>query len=761
MDSAHPEFVSEFERVGRIIKYLAEYRDASSIKKREIDGLVAYSLKHFNSDNAEQFTELVLNLSNQEYLEQKLKEAGKAILKPYFARVDFTEDGAPGENGKNRLYIGKMTLMDDKSMEILITDWRAPVSTLYYEGRIGRSSYECPDGAVSGEITLKRQYSIENGVLLEMNDVDITTNDDFLQAALGASKDMRLKDIVSTIQAEQNKIIRSGLYSPLIVQGAAGSGKTTIALHRIAYLLYAHSDKLKARQFMIMAPNKLFLSYISEVLPELGVDNVAQTTFEEFAVSYIGSKIKAVNSIHNLSEAVERGDYENDSLKLAGLKSTLKYKKLVERHCRSIVRNLLPKEDFRLGPYESETFVIIGRDEITKLLLEEYAYLPMEQRIGELKKNLTNSLKRRKPLIMEDIDERYDRMKNEIKRKMEDSDERRALIGSLLDKRDKILNYMGTKSKTAVRDYLRGIKMKTAVHYYTSLYENRKRFERLAEGLFMGEQVELLWRGSRAALESGAFNNEDLPALMTVKRMLFAPEDSIEARHIVIDEAQDYSLYQFAVLKDILKSESFSLLGDIRQGIHAYKGVTDWNGMISRIFPDKSDFLTLRQSYRTTVEIMEAANKVINRLDFADAPGAVPVLRRGKPVRVTENKNYGMNVSSIDDELIEMQKNGYRSVAVITKTAEEGSRLKKDLKAKLRLISAAGNVPQNLGNLMILPGYLAKGLEFDAVIISDASDANYSAHPVDVKLLYISMTRALHELVIFSVGERAAILRQP
>jgi DNA helicase-2/ATP-dependent DNA helicase PcrA len=192
-----------------------------------------------------------------------------------------------------------MCLTRDEDQKLIIVDWRAPIANMYYESRLGDASYQCPDGKISGTLSLKRQFSIEKGRLEEIFDIDITTNDQFLQSYLGASADNRLKDIVSTIQAEQNRVIRANMERPLIVQGVAGSGKTTIALHRIAYLIYNYGKSFVPENFMIIAPNRLFLNYISEVLPELGVERVKQTTFEDFAREVIHEKYQIKDHMRN------------------------------------------------------------------------------------------------------------------------------------------------------------------------------------------------------------------------------------------------------------------------------------------------------------------------------------------------------------------------------------------------------------------------------------------------------------------------------
>lgn len=227
------------------------------------------------------------NIAQAQFVSSQLRklENIKSIKdKPYFARMDFKEDGKNVE----KLYIGKISLLDNKTAYPIIVDWRAPISNLYYEGRVGKAEYECLGEKIKGEIFLKRQYIIENQELKKYVNINVTGNDELLQNALEEKADDRLKNIVATIQDEQNKIIRADINQPLIVQGVAGSGKTTIALHRIAYLIYNYEKEFKPEEFMIIAPTKFFLNYISNILPDLGVNDVKQTTFEDFAYDVIG-----------------------------------------------------------------------------------------------------------------------------------------------------------------------------------------------------------------------------------------------------------------------------------------------------------------------------------------------------------------------------------------------------------------------------------------------------------------------------------------
>jgi len=744
----HADWIEEDGHLHWILGFLERYKTGMSQRKLQIDELVDYSLKHYNSDNTEQFTELTFNISNKEYVDRKLKDTESALIKPYFARVDFQADDEPKNE---RFYIGKMTLMDDADQKLLITDWRAPVSTLYYEGRIGRAAYDCPDGHIEGEIGLKRQYAIENGELKDITDIDITTNDEFLQAALGSSKDRRLKDIVTTIQSEQNQVIRGDMFRPMVVQGAAGSGKTTIALHRVAFLLYTYENRISARQFLIMAPNRFFLSYISDVLPDLGVEHVAQTTFEEFAAEFIGQKLKINPSARVIADTVNNSDYHSPKLAAARLKASLAYKAMIEKYIEYIIKKAIPANDFAL-----EGFVIIDKDDIARMLLKDYSYLPLKRRVDELKKSLTNTLRRRKPWILDGINEQYENRKNQIKLLMPDSEERRVTITRLLDERDRLLKAVVNRSKTAVRQYLEQFVIQEPLSSYLKLFQNRKLFNHLGEKLFPIEGLDLIWDETRASMDAKCLEAEDLPALMLLKHKLFAPEDAVEARHIVIDEAQDYSLFQFSMLKDILKSQSFSILGDINQGIYSYKGIEDWNDLLSQVFNEKPNFLNLKQSYRTTVEIMEQANKVIKRLGHTAAPLAEPVIRHGSEVCFKVQNSLGETAVSIDRDIASFTANGYQSIAVICKTERECGVMKKLLRSDIKQIS--GKETDYPGGRLIVPSYLVKGLEFDAVIVANASEENYTLEPLDVKLLYIAMTRALHELKVYAVGRLTALV---
>jgi DNA helicase-2/ATP-dependent DNA helicase PcrA len=753
----HPDYSSEAEKLEYILNYMKRYNKRVTDEKSRIDKEVDYGVRHYNSDNAEQFNDLIINSTILDNLNQKAKNLSKSLLKPYFARVDFKEE----ENKVlQKLYIGKVSLLRDEDNEPLITDWRAPIANLYYEGRLGEANYECPDGIIDGEISLKRQYNIEQAQLKEIYDIDITTNDDFLQASLGSSKDNRLKDIVSTIQAEQNRVIRADMWKPLVVQGAAGGGKTTIALHRIAYLLYNYENTLSPKNFMIIAPNRFFLSYISEVLPDLGVENVIQTTFEDLAMDIIGSKYKIRSSHEKLAmfvEASENQSEENKKLirKISRFKSSLHYMNALRRYLYDLELNFLPKEDFKI-----HTTTLISYEKLQRLFIKDYSYLPFMKRINEIKKNLVNILKANKNSVIDDVEHSFDMKIEEVKRAMKDCQERRQKIIALAEERDSLLEKIKKESKILIKSYIDKIKVKQPIEYYKDLISSKESFGEYCKKSIDGNFAEDVRKYTEEVLESGQLEIEDLAPLMFIKYLIYGLEDKLSVRHVLIDEAQDFSLFQVYVLKRIINSSSFTILGDLSQGIHSYRGIQDWRDLEKYIFSDANlSFLTLEQSYRTTVEIMDAANEVIKALEDEQLPLAKPVIRHGEAVVVSEKGSLKEVAEDIKIKVEAAMSDGYKSCAIICKTLEECKELKAQLqRLKLKAGLITGAEKEYLGGVVIIPSYLVKGLEFDVVIVANASKEFYKKEELDIKLLYIAMTRPLHRLYIYSVGEKTELL---
>ena len=714
-------------------KNIGESRESKSRIDREIDRLLTTG----SADSSLDYVDISTNKLLQSAFGLKLKNLMEAEKKPYFARIDFHEDGV---NENEKLYIGKMCLIRDEDMKPVIIDWRAPVASLYYEERLGPAHYACPKGIVNGELRLKRQFSIENGELKNLFDIDITTNDEFLQSYLGANADNRLKDIVSTIQAEQNRIIRSDMWTPLIVQGAAGSGKTTIALHRIAYLVYTHEKSFSPESFMIIAPNTLFLDYISEILPELGVDRVRQTTFEDFAMDLIGKRFKFRDPYEKLMLIASGNNKEKaEKLKAASsLKCSMRYKALLDGFLDAVESSMLPKRDFT---FYNET--VMPYEALQDLFLTEYRRLPVKNRLEELKKHMTYTASKRKSLIAARIEK--DCMDEVLRLKTfeEDTPERQSKIADQFNKRDFRQKALDREAKKAINEYMEGIlKKKTHEHYHDFILYLRDTAANDTEA-YAAE-----W--SREVLKSSRIEAEDLAPLIYIKYRIHGIDEKIPVRHIVIDEAQDFSAFQIDVIRRIIKDSSFTILGDLCQGIHSYRSLKSWEELIEGVFPDKRcEFLTLEQSYRTTIEIMDAANFIAKSMNIPGVPLAKPVIRHGAKVKIVRHGNDDEEILSIRESIKAYAQKGMKLIAVIGKTSEECEMLHYSLKKGIADISLiTGAEGEYGGGIMVVPAHLSKGLEFDAVIIADASSDKYHMGDMDLKLLYVAMTRAMHILDI-------------
>jgi len=748
----HPDYEAELERCRYTLDYVKKTLDVTLNRKKKLDNDVEQLKGHQSGDSSQSYVELMVNSLLQGSMELKLRNLYTATRKPYFARVDFTEEG---KSKKESLYIGKMSLMRDEDQEVIIVDWRAPVANLYYEERLGDAHYFCPDGNIKGKLTLKRQFSIDEGELREIFDIDITTNDDFLQSYLGASADNRLKEIVSTIQVEQNRIIRADIWRPMIVQGAAGSGKTTIALHRIAYLLYTHEKTLKPESFMIIAPNKLFLNYISEVLPELGVERVSQTTFESFAMNLLGKKFKVKDSNEKLIYFLENKGTDNRRLLYSAtvLKTSMAFKTIMERYVEHVEAVFLPKEDFKI-----EGIVVYSYDEINRLFLKDYKRWPLVKGINEIKKHLNTRLKAMKENIINALHAKSDIEVERLKLTMEPGEERQKLIIEAIDKRNDRINRIETSSKKAVDEYVKRISKFSPWEYYTELMDNEELLQKLSEGLADRETVAYLRKYTAEILRSGFIEIEDFAPLIYLKFLIHGIDEKIPVRQIVIDEVQDFSVFQLYALKMIIKDSSFTLLGDLCQGIHSYRGIKSWKEVKEEVYKDKKpEFLTLQQSYRTSIEIMDAANKVISLLDDDEIILAQPVFRHGDPVRLIGSKSFKDMARAIADSIEELKDKGINSIAVICKTLDRCKEIQKIIKKnvpQLQLIT--GKEDKYQGGMVIVPSYLSKGLEFDAVLIAGGEE--YFHEELDIKLLYVAMTRALHKLDIYYTGELTKVL---
>lgn len=689
---------------------------------------------------------------------QRIKNLKMVTNKPYFARVDFIEKG---ETKRDAFYLGKVMVTDHNTLEQIVIDWRAPIADLYYEGRLGEANYNCPAGNIEGEIKLKRQYFFDkDGNLENVMDIDITTNDEMLQPFLAANSDTRLKNIISTIQAEQNRIIRSEMWRPLVVQGVAGSGKTTIALHRIAYLIYNYDKNFFPEEFLIIAPSKFFLNYISNVLPDLGVERVQQSTYEDIAFEIIGDEFDIEDPNEKLAIIIDnnKSDKEKEMSRVIEqasiLKSSIRFKNMIDEYLYELEKRYIPDEDFKIDKY-----VFMKKEDIHHLYFREYANLPICRRIEEIVKHLKNSVMMRSGEILKDIEEERDYKIAKVKAEEPIEEIRLSMIRNLYGDAEKLAKSVIKDAKKHALNYFGANKIMTPLKYYKEFLDIY--FEQIASERIDKREIKYIKDSFSTAQRKGKIEMEDLAPLMYIKCMVHGVKTKFELKHIVVDEAQDFSEFQFYVFKKIVKSNSMTILGDLAQGIYYYRGTRNWQKTMSIVFGEDSDlkYLTLKKTYRTTEEIMNVANKVISNInDILNCELGEPVMKNGAPVTFKHFENHSDMIDQIKARLEEFKQKGFTNIAIIGKTIPDCLKLQKELdNDDIHIISSKDS--EYNGGINICPSYLSKGLEFDAVIITDADVYNYTKSEVDTKLLYVCITRAMNTLDIYHVNEITALLR--
>ena len=688
---------------------------------------------------------------------QRIKNLKMVINKPYFARVDFIEKG---DTKRDAFYLGKVMVTDHNTLEQIVIDWRAPIADLYYEGRLGEANYNCPAGNIEGEIKLKRQYFFnKDGELENVMDIDITTNDEMLQPFLAANSDTRLKNIISTIQAEQNKIIRSEMWRPLVVQGVAGSGKTTIALHRIAYLIYNYDKNFFPEEFLTIAPSKFFLNYISNVLPDLGVERVQQSTYEDIAFEIIGDEFDIEDPNEKLVIIIDnnKSDKEKEMSKVIEqasiLKSSIRFKNMLDEYLYELEKRFIPDEDFKIDKY-----VFMKREDIHHLYFREYANLPICRRIEEIVKHLKNSVMMRSGEILKDIEEERDYKIAKVKAEEPIEEIRLSMIRNLYGDAEKLAKSVIKDAKKHALNYFGANKVMTPLKYYKEFLDVY--FEQIASERIDKRQIKYIKDSFAAAQRKGKIEMEDIAPLMYIKCMVHGVKTKFELKHIVVDEAQDFSEFQFYVFKKIIKSNSMTILGDLAQGIYYYRGTRNWQKTMSIVFGEDSDlkYLTLKKTYRTTEEIMNVANKVISNInDVLNCELGEPVMKNGAPVTFKHFENHSDMINQIKARLEEFKQKGFTNIAIIGKTIPDCLKLQKELNNEEIHMISSKDAEYN-GGINICPSYLSKGLEFDAVIITDADVNNYTKSEVDTKLLYVCITRAMNTLDIYHVNEITELL---
>lgn len=752
-EKKHSDYEMEKERVEYTVNYIEKTLEATDTYKSIYKGNIKQAMVELDYlDSSLSYINVLINTKFMEVAEKNYDSYKRVKNKPYFARLDFKRKG---ESKPAKIYIGKTSLMRAEDSEMLIVDWRAPISTIYYEGRLGENSYETESGKEEGELLLKRQFTIDKGKLKSMIDIDITTTDTFLQASLDANAESKLKDIASTIQGEQNKVIRAPINKPLIVQGVAGSGKTTIALHRIAYFIYTYEETFDPENFLILAPNNLFINYISEVLPELGVERIKQNTFVDFMSSLLDKNYKFVSSEEKFMSLIHNKKEESDFITWSSsFKGSMDFKNIIDRYVQEIELKFVPEMDFSINGE-----VLISKEEIKKMFLKDLKSHPLYKRINEIKKSFNNKVKLVKKNITKDLEDFYDKKIDNIRDEVNNTEERRKKITGLIEEREEKLKELNNEIKNSVKKFISNFPNKTLYDYYEELFTEENILKFSEETLYL-ENIKYLCIKSQQLLKEKSIELEDYAPLVYLKHKIFGFDKKVEINSVVIDEAQDFSLFEFYTLKEVLNTNMFTLLGDLSQGIHSYRAIKSWEEVLDNVFyREDSNYMTLVQSYRTTIEIMLLANEVIKKLNNKGIVLAKPVIRHGNLPEIKSFINDKDLISTLDNKIKEMKVEEYKSIAVICKTMDECTKLKKmlDIKGSIKSKILDENQLEYEAGVNIVPSYLAKGLEFDIVFIVNINEV-YKEDELDIKLLYVAMTRTLHKLFVYHMDETIPLL---
>jgi DNA helicase II / ATP-dependent DNA helicase PcrA len=671
------------------------------------------------------------------HTEKELKTLDRLRYSPYFGRIDFLENG---EKHADQIYLGIASFMDEEDENFLIYDWRAPISSIYYDYSPGPARYKTLDGLIEGEMQLKRQFIIRGSKINAMFETGVTIGDEMLQEVLGNNASSQMKSIVATIQAEQNQIIRNERSNLLIVQGVAGSGKTSAALQRVAYLLYRYRDTLKSENIMLFSPNPLFNSYVSTVLPELGEENMQQATFMEYLNKRLGKSAVVEDPFDQMEYLLNKMGEKDYLIRVEGIsyKASFDFKQIIDNYADTLASEGIL---FRNLVFRGE--VIISKESINEYFYSLDASYSIPNRMELVKEWLLRELKRRvkkeriKSWVEEEIQflEKEDYLK--VFQQMEEKNNYTQNSFDDFELEQKLLAKMVVKEK-----FKRLFSQVKRLQFFDLLGLYRQLFERLLEeSLSLPTNWQKICLQTVEKLSNKEISYEDATPIAYLQNLIEGRSSNTLIRHIFIDEAQDYSPFQFAFIQKLFPYSKMTLLGDFNQAI--FSGVTGSATVLTDFVGDGKEVETvnLTKTYRSTKEIVEFTRSLIeggDKIEPFNRPGKKPSIVKAEAKKLedlTKNK------------ILAFQKEGHRTIAVICKTAEESkvmyNALKKDVPA---LLIEKGTISYEKG-ILVIPSYLAKGIEFDAVIIHDSS--MYKSEN-ERKLFYTVCTRAMHELHMFA-----------
>ncbi|MGY0374282.1 HelD family protein [Clostridium sp. JNZ J1-5] len=674
---------------------------------------------------------LEVNNQNRDYAKKlkRIKKYKQMLNSPYFGRFDFLENGF---DSKEKIYIGLYNLMEAKTDSIFIYDWRAPISSIFYRHEAGEAYYNSPVGIVSGKVYLKRQYKIQDSNLKFFFDSNIRITDEILQEVLSRNSSAKMKNIVETIQKEQDAIIRDTENELLIIQGVAGSGKTSVALHRIAFLLYEGlNSKINSNDVIIVSPNSIFSKYISNVLPELGEEHVEEITFDDIASKFLDNRCMIEARGNQLENLIIDQKNEKLDLKVQGIefKGSEIFVEILDRLIQYYERNLHNFEDVY---YEGK--IIETKQQLKNMFLNNKIDIPMVKRLRRIESIILNKIY---PLRKERL--------RKIEKVVQNNPEHIFEVKSF----SRLISIKETKV------FMKHIHSFTKVHYmdlYKILFNKNGFIFKLSKGLELPKNIEqIIWETSMR-LEKGYISYEDCAPLIYIKLKIEGNDNFSNIRQVVIDEAQDYYSIQYNVFRLLFKGARYTVLGDFNQTLERNGDKFIYDNIERILNKRKSVKMSMSKSYRASFEINNFNKRFLN------SNQEITSFKRheAEPIVIFKNNQEVLDRDIVKD-IEYYYKQGYDSVAIICKTKQQAREIEERLKDLIDVKVLNEDYTKIEKGTLIVPSYLAKGLEFDVVLVYDVSNVNYETQ-FDRRLLYIACTRALHRLKIYFTGEKSRLL---
>lgn len=633
--------------------------------------------------------------------EHKILLLEKMIKSPYFARIDFKFDD---EDEFEKIYIGRSSLRKNSYQEMYVYDWRSPIASVFYRFMTGEAFYDAPCGRVTGELNLKRQYEIKNGTLEYFFDSDVQIVDEFLRQLLSQNTTAKMKAIVETIQHEQDVVIRDMENDLLMVQGVAGSGKTSIALHRAAYLMYQGlQTKLSANNIMIISPNSIFEQYISNVLPELGEDNVISSVFEDILSELLnGRKIQSRNDF--LENLIVNSKYKEISRNSIEFKTSSFFREILDQFLIDIPRQWIEFEDVY---YE-------GKCVVSRQILKDKI-------LGRPETPLGIKLEQLEDYIFEQI------------------------FGTGKGRGHK-------EEKNLIKQEIQKFIKIDIVELYKILFSNEAYFYSLLQNSNPSQNIKNIWKYTKENLEADSLYYDDAIAIAYLYLKIYGTNKYKNIKQVVIDEAQDYYPLQYEIFNLLFSNAKFTILGDMKQTLAKKEDISFYEQIQKILNKKKSSLIMLDKSFRCTNEILNFSLKFIEQSSQIKSFN-----RNGDSPKVYIADNSEIFIDEIVKEIKLCQEKGFQSICLICKTEKNSTYLFNKIKHKLDIQLIKNGSASDLQGVFILPVYMSKGLEFDTVLICDADSQNY--HDEDDKnLLYVACTRALHKLSLFCENEVSPLI---